>query len=224
MSLLSRRTVQIVVLKEWSTHLGSPVVPEVKAMRKTSSGSIRARSDAAIGGCVAMPWSRSQVPSTAPPATMMCSRPGTADLQLLRHGHVVEAFELLRAHEGAAFREAQDVVELALAEIGVHLVGDGADQLQREEHDRKLDPVRQLDRHHVAALDADLAQELGALLDAHLQLAIGDAAFGIGERLALRMGARPLLQNSEERLVGPQAPLEIALRELRIHHGLKAHG
>ena len=92
-----------------------------------------------------------------PPDTTTCVELRDGVSQLTRHADVVEALERGRADEGAAAREAQDVVELAHAEVGVDLVGDGADQLEREEDDRKGDAVRQLDGDDVAALDADAA-------------------------------------------------------------------
>ncbi len=63
---------------------------------------------------------------------------GDNSLQLSRHAGVVESFELRGEDEGPAFREAQDIVELAQAEIGIDLVGNGADQLEGEEYDWKM--------------------------------------------------------------------------------------
>src|SRR5262249_41506851 len=85
--------------------------------------------------------------------------------QLSGQANVVEALEARRADESLAAREAQNVVELADAEIGVHLVGNRPDELKRKEHDRKGDAVRQLDGNDVAALDADPAQKLSATFD-----------------------------------------------------------
>ena len=161
----------------------------------------RGASGGAIERCPCIEAPRA--PSARPPATTNGSSCGMAALQLTRHGDVVEALELARADEGAAAREAQDVVELAHAEIRVDLVGDGADQLQRKEDDREVDPVRQLDGDDVAALDADAAQEGGAALDLVLQPAVGDAAPGVGENLAVGMRRGPRAQDFEERLVGP---------------------
>src|SRR5207244_11876031 len=73
---------------------------------------------------------------------------------------------------------------------------DLADQLQREEHHRKRDAVRQLHGYDVAASDADAAEELGASLDLARELSIGDAAAGIGEHLAVGMRAGPLDRKS----------------------------
>ncbi len=81
--------------------------------------------------------------------------------QLADHRQIVEAFELTRADVDARLREFQDVFDLDRTEIRADLVGDRADQFEREEHDRKLDAVRQLQRDNVAALDTLAAQELG---------------------------------------------------------------
>ncbi len=50
MSAFTRREAYNVVLKLCSTHFGSPVVPEVNAMRKIASGSMCTRCFAAMGG------------------------------------------------------------------------------------------------------------------------------------------------------------------------------
>ena len=144
--------------------------------------------------------------------------------QLLGHAGVVEALELPGEDKCTALREAQDVVELAHAEIRVHLVGDGADQLEREKDDREGDAVGQLDGDDVASPDADATQERGALFDPGLQLAIGDALLGVGEHLPIRVLAGTRLQDLEERLVGPQPTLDVAARQLGLHDGLETHG
>jgi len=149
---------------------------------------------------------------------------GNRLLQRLRHGHIIEALELARTDEGAAVGKPQDVFQLARPEVGIDLVGDGADQLQREEDDREVDPIGQLDGDHVAALDPDAAQEFGAALDFVLQLAIGDAALRVGEHLAVRMCGRTPRQHLEERFSRPQAARLVALGEFRFEHDLKRHG
>ena len=198
MSALIWRTAGRVVLNECSTHLGLPVVPEVKAMRKISSALMRTRSAGASGArrrrCRARGSTR-RLPAS--PATTTWVRPRDAFAQLARHGHVVEALERVGADEGAAAGEAQDVVELAHAEVGIDLVGDGADQLERKEDDREGDAVRQLDGDDVAALDADAAQECRAALDLVLQLAVGDARLPVDEHLAVGMRSARALRISK---------------------------
>src|SRR5260370_10236531 len=144
-------------------------------------------------------------------------------LQRLCDGNVVEDLELAGAHIGAAVAEFQDVLELASEKIKIDIVGDGADQLQREEPHRKREAVRQLHGYDVAASDADAAEELGASLDLALELSIGDAAAGIGEHLAVGMRAGPLLDYLEEALVQPQPGRSILRPKLALQHGRKLH-
>ncbi len=149
--------------------------------------------------------------------------PRQAGAQLARHGDVIETLELAGADEGAAPREAQDVVELAHPEVGIDLVGDRADQLEGEEGDRKGDAVGQLDGDDVALPDADSPEERGAAHDPVPELAIADPAGGVGKHLAFRMRRGALLQDREKSLVRPQARPPIALGELGLHHGLERH-
>src|SRR5205823_14926031 len=120
-------------------------------------------------------------------------------------------------------RKAQYVVELAHAEVGVHLVGDGPDQLECEENDRKGDAVRQLDRDDVAAIDADAAQEGGATLHLVLERPVGDAPLPVDEDLAVGMGLGPARENVEERLAAPMPFLAPALGEVWFHDRGEAH-
>src|SRR5262249_20143149 len=144
-------------------------------------------------------------------------------LQSAGHGDVVEILELARANKGAAAGEFEDVFELARAKVGVDLVGDRADQLEREEHDRIGDAIGQLQRHHVAALDAGPAEKLGAALDLVLELAVADAAERVAKNLALGMPARALLQYFEEGTVAPVPARPIGLRELRLDERFWLH-
>ena len=205
MSALIWRTAGRVVLNECSTHFGLPVVPDVKAMRKISSALMCTRCSGGERG------GRGDALLEIPLAVHRLAgddhvgEARNALAQLTRHGHVVEAPEGGGADERATAGEAQDVVELAHPEVGVDLVGDRSDQLEREEHNGKGDAVRELDGDDVAALDADLAQECRAALHLVLQRAVGDAALRIGEHLPVGMRLGPGTQNVEERLAGPNA-------------------
>ena len=67
-------------------------------------------------------------------------------LQAFRHCQVVEAAKFVGENISSAPGKLENVIELARAKVGVDLVGDGADQFQREERHGKLDAVRQLRR------------------------------------------------------------------------------
>ena len=137
-------------------------------------------------------------------------RPQVAD-----HRKVVEALELRGADVGLRLREAQDVLDLGGAEVGADLVGDGADQLQREEDDRELDPVGELQRHDVAARDALPAQELRKALDLDPQLPVGDPPPRVAHRLAVWRLTRALFQHLGEGLALPPALRPVVLDVLR---------
>ena len=109
------------------------------------------------------------------------------DAQAFGHRQKVEAAKLAGKDVSPAAGELQDVVELAGAEVGIDLVGDRADQFEREESHRELDPVRQLHGDHIAALDADAAIKLGTAQHFVIERAIADAAPGVGEHLAVGM-------------------------------------
>ncbi len=85
---------------------------------------------------------------------------GIIPLQAARHAGVIEVLPFLREHIGRAAGELQHVIELARAEIRIDLVGDGAQQLERNERDGKFDAVGKLDGDDVAAPDADRTIEL----------------------------------------------------------------
>src|SRR5437868_10322587 len=93
-------------------------------------------------------------------------------LQRPRHRGIVETLELRREDEALAPREIEDVLELADAKIGIDLVGDGADQLEREVHHRKIDAVRKLHGDDIASADPGAPQEFGTALDALLERAV----------------------------------------------------
>ena len=114
-------------------------------------------------------------------------KPRYGQLQSLGHGEIVETAEFAREHIAAAAGKFEDVIQLARAEVGIDLVGDRADQLEREERNRKLDAVWQLHGDDVAALDADAPVKLGAAQDFIFKRAVGDAAAGIGEDFPLGM-------------------------------------
>ena len=83
-----------------------------------------------------------------------------ARAQLANHREVIEALELARRNVRFRPREPEDVLDFHRTEISADLVRDRADQLERKEHDRELDPVRQLQGYDVALLHALAAQEL----------------------------------------------------------------
>ena len=83
------------------------------------------------------------------------SKPRNRRSELARHRRIVKSPKDGGTDQGAATREAQNVIELAHPEVRVDLVGDRADQLEGEEGDRKGNAVRQLDGDDVAAVDAD---------------------------------------------------------------------
>src|SRR5205823_5582101 len=112
---------------------------------------------------------------------------GELGAQRPHHLHVVEALEACRTDERAAFGEPDDVLELAAAEVGPDLVGDGADALAGEEHVRELDPVRQLDGNDVAGAEAQALQRGRGAVHARQQLAVGHAVAVVHERLAVGM-------------------------------------
>src|SRR2546423_1379882 len=117
------------------------------------------------------------------------------------------AAEFRRINVRAAAGEVEDELELAQPEIGIHLVRHGADELEREEHHREVDAVRELHRHHVAAADARAAQELGAALHLVFQFAIRDPAARIAESLVCRERFCLIFQDFKEGRVRPQPAL-----------------
>ena len=86
MGKASSKTIEIrgagkVVLDEWSTHLGLPVVPEVNAMRNTSSADMATRSVTGSGGVVASSLASDTVPfSPLPSTTQMKRRSGSSGM------------------------------------------------------------------------------------------------------------------------------------------------
>src|SRR5215468_3472951 len=143
--------------------------------------------------------------------------------QLARKAHVIETLESGRADKSLAPRKPQDVVELADAEIWVHLVGNRPDQLQRKERDRERDAVWQLDRDDVATLNPDRAQELRAAFDLVLEFAVGDAAMPIDEGNAVGSAARLPAQDRKGGFLPPFAGGPPALGEFGLQDGLKLH-
>ena len=139
------------------------------------------------------------------------------------HAGVVEALEALRAHVGAAAREAQDVAHLAAAEVRADRVGDRADEFQREEHESELDPVGQLDGDHVAAADAVGLEHRGGAVDAVFQFAIGDAAPGIDQRLAVGMHRDTRGEKPVDRVPAPPAARGVARDHFGGEPGLEGH-
>ena len=158
------------------------------------------------------------MPSVASPATIRCGKAGHGSAQAFGHRQKIEAAKFARKDVSAAAGKFQDVVELPGAEVGIDLVGDGADQLERKERHRELDPVRQLHGDDIAAPDADAAIKFGAAEDLVLQRAVADAAPRVREDLAIGMRRGGLVDEFEEGLVSPQARRRVALREFGSDH------
>src|SRR5215471_17305855 len=143
--------------------------------------------------------------------------------QLASEAQVIETLESGRADEPLAPRKPQDVVELADAEIRVHLVGDRPDQLQRKKRDWERDAVRQLDRDDVATLNPDGAQELRAAFNLVLELAVGDATMPVDEGDTVGSAARLRAQDRKGGFLAPFTGGPPALRELGLQDRLKLH-
>ena len=143
--------------------------------------------------------------------------------QAFGHRQKVEAAKLARKDVSAAAGKFQDVIELASTEIGIDLIGDRADQLEGKKSDGELDPVGQLHRDDVAALNADAAIKLGTAQHFVLERAVADAAAGVSEHLAVGMRRGTLRDELEEGFVGPQARRGITLRELGLDHVYIGH-
>jgi hypothetical protein len=151
------------------------------------------------------------------------SKRGQPQLELRRHGGVIEIAERGAADQHFAVGEAHDVFQLAAAEI--HADGDRhrAQALQGEEHQCKLDPVRQLDRHHVPGSNAERAQPRRHAIDAVRELAIAEPARSIGQRLAIGRRPNPPRQHGREGLVAPQARAAPARRHRRRQTSCEPH-
>src|SRR5439155_22606844 len=143
--------------------------------------------------------------------------------QLADHLHVVEALEARRTDEGAALREAQDVVHLAAAEVGPDLVRDRTQPLQGEEDVGELHPVRQLDRDDVSRADAERLESCRHAVDPRLELAVGDAASAIDDRDPIGMRRGPSGQDRVEGLGAPVPRCLIARDQLVGQPGLDLH-
>src|SRR4029077_1238036 len=65
--------------------------------------------------------------------------------KLFGHSDVIEIAELRTADQHLAAGETHDVFELPAAEVNADRHCHRAEALKREEHDRNLEPVRQLD-------------------------------------------------------------------------------
>ena len=143
--------------------------------------------------------------------------------QLADHLHVVEALEARRADEGAALREAQDVVDLAAPEVGSDLVRHRAQALQGEEHVCELGPVRELDRDHVAPPDVEGAEPGCDAVDASPELSVRDLAPAVDDRHAIGMGRGAAGEDRVERLGAPVSGLLVPLDELVAEPCLEAH-
>ena len=116
-------------------------------------------------------------------------------LELRRHRGVIEVAKLPAADEHLAAGKAHDVVELAAAEVDADRHRHRAEALQREEHERELDPVRQLDGDDVAGADAERAQPRRHAVDAVGKLAVAQPARSVGQRLAVGRLAHPAGQH-----------------------------
>ena len=87
----------------------------------------------------------------------------------------------------------------------------------------KLDPVRQLDRHHVPGSNAERAQPRRHAIDAVRELAIAEPARSIGQRLAIGRRPNPPRQHGREGLVAPQARAAPARRHRRRQTSCERH-
>ena len=103
---------------------------------------------------------------------------------------MIEIAEARAADEHLAAGKAHDVIELAAAEIDAHRHCDRAEALQGEEHERKLDPVGQLDGHNVTWPDAERTQPRGHAIDCVRERAVAEPMHPVGQRLALGHLAR----------------------------------
>ena len=162
-----------VVLWLCITPLGLPVVPDVNAIRITVSASMVAGTKPAGGPLAAATSSRPTMPGSGVPRTMpIVGERRQPRRELRRHGGVIEVAKRPAADEHLAAGEAHDVFELAAAEVDADGDRHRAEALQREEHERELDPVRQLDGDDVAGADAERAQARRHAIDAVGELAI----------------------------------------------------
>jgi len=116
---------------------------------------------------------------------------------------MIEIAEPRAADEHLAAGKTHDVFQLSAAKIDADRHRYRAEALQREEHERKLDPVRQLDRHHVSFPDAERAQSGRHAVDALRELAVGEPVRPFGQRLAVGRLAHAARQHRRKGFVAP---------------------
>src|SRR5262249_40164869 len=139
------------------------------------------------------------------------------------HRHVVEVLEARGTDEGAALREADDVLDLAAPEVRPDLVGYRSHPLAGEEDVAELRPVGELDRHHIPCADARRLEASGHAVDPLAQLGVRDPSTAIDEdhpvRLRLRLPGQDLVEGLGLPVAGPGP----ALGESRDEPGLERH-
>ncbi len=130
-------------------------------------------------------------------------RPGRPEP--VRHRRVVELAELPRNHQHLGLGEPDHEADLAVPVDRDQRVTDSTDPGGREMQDQELDPVRQLERHHVAGLDAEFQQTQCATVGFGLQLTVGDLPAGVDRRRLVRGAGDSIVKK-----VGDGAVREVA--------------
>ena len=125
--------------------------------------------------------------------------------ELPDHRDIVKTPKRHGAHEGTALREAQDVLDLAAAEVGADLVRHRPEALAGEEDVGELSPIGELDGDDIIGADTEFLERRRRTIDPGAELSIRDALSVIDDGLPVGMGCGPLVQDLVEG-VSPSGP------------------
>ena len=148
-------------------------------------------------------------------------RPGRPEP--VHHGRVVELAELPRDHQDLGFGEPDHETDLAVPVDRDQRVADRADPGGREMQDQELDPVRQLERHDVAGLDAEFEQTQRAAVGFGLQLPVGDLPAGVDRRGLVRGAGRRVVEEIGDGAVREVARLGVLVDGLLAEDRVEGH-